>query len=63
MKHLKNNAVNGNYLLTERSLFISFLVAALFFTSCNKDQLQYSKQMVASEKKHSTHTILHIHTH
>jgi len=49
MRHLKNNAVNCNYLLTERSLFISFLIAALFFTSCKKDQLQYSKQMVQSE--------------
>ena len=49
MKHLKNNAANCNYLLTERSLFISFLVAALFFTGCKKEQLQYSKQMVQSE--------------
>ncbi len=48
MKHFKNNAANCNYLLTERSLFISFLVAALFFTSCKKDELQYSKQMVQS---------------
>jgi hypothetical protein len=55
MKHLKNNAANCNYLLTVRNLSISFLAAALFFTSCEKDQLQYkdqpqvSTQMVPSE--------------
>ena len=48
MKHFKNNAANSKYLLTERSLIISFLVATLFFTTCKKEEVQYSKQMVQS---------------
>src|SRR5437868_659630 len=38
MKYLKINSVNGNYLLTRGSLFISFLIAAaFFFTGCKKE--------------------------
>ena len=53
MRNLKNKAANGKYLLTERSLFISFLVAALFFTSCKKDQLQYSDSTQIVQSEHS----------
>ena len=46
MKHLKNNPLKGNHLITAGSLFITILIAGGFlFTGCKKDK-PYSNEII-----------------